>query len=89
MNFSVNNSITRKEVIELGTSVLTGKEPVLRDAKGRPFEPKYDKGVGYLTSETIYQHVDFEAEYPFTVTMVRCGGGLVMPWKAPPIMLPQ
>ncbi len=68
MKFSVNNSITRKEVIELGTSVLTGKEPVLRDAKGRPFEPKYDKGLGYLTSETVYQHVDFEAEYPFTIT---------------------
>ncbi len=68
MNYSFNNKLTMKDIMELGTNALAGITPAVRDACGRPFEPKYDKGTSYLTSETIYQHVDFEAEYPFTIT---------------------
>ncbi len=68
MNYSINNKISKREITDLGISAQTGRIPVLRDAKGRPFEPKYDYGLKFLTSDSIFQHVDFEAEYPFTVT---------------------
>jgi len=68
MNFSINNKITKPEIVELGLSALAGRTPALRDAKGRPFEPKYDHGLKFLTSDSVFQHVDFEAEYPLTVT---------------------
>lgn len=68
MDFTINNQITKREITDLGLSALTGRIPVLRDAKGRPFEPKYDHGLKFLTSDSVFQHVDFEAEYPFTVT---------------------
>ena len=68
MKYSINNKISIKEVTDLGLSALSGRTPEVRDASGRPFEPKYDKGLYFLTSDTIFQHVDFEAEYPFTLT---------------------
>ncbi len=68
MKYSVNNNFRSTEIAELGLNVLSGKTPVVRDAKGREFLPMWYKDIGFIVEPNIYQHIDFLSEMPFTVT---------------------
>ena len=61
-------SFSNDAIKSLGYNVLTDLVPVCRDADGNCFEPLWDGGTAFLAAPDIYQHVDFMAKCPFTIT---------------------